>query len=81
MYENKVKKNPHSLENWTSRGVNSGVTQFMHVYRQLWALSTKQQQKSLWQTVLKMWSQICGKIAMLVKKVTLKKKVQKSKTK
>ena len=31
-------------------------------------------------TVLKMWSQICGKNAMLVHKVTLKKKCKKVKT-
>ena len=60
--------------NWSSRGVNSGVAQFhmqfTHVSRQFGALSKK--------TVLKMWSQIRGSIAMLVHGKTLKK-VQKSK--
>ena len=61
------------LDNWTSRGINSGVTQFhTHVSRQFWALSIKQNKK-LWKIVLKMWSQICGYVAMLVHKITFKK--------
>ena len=45
--------------------------QLTHVSRQFQALSTKKE--SLGKTVLTMWSQIFGKIAMLVHKVTLKK--------
>ena len=68
------------FENWTSRGVNSGVTQFhaqfTHISRQFWALNRKQK-NCFGKTVLKMLSQICGKNPMLANKVTLKK-VQKS---
>ena len=69
------------FSNWTSRGVNSGITQFhtqfTHVSRKFWALSKKKTKNSLWKTVLKIWSQICGK--MLVDKVALTKNAKKKK--
>ena len=69
------------FENWASRGVNSGVTQFhaqfTHISRQL---VQKTKKNSLGKTVLKLWSQFCCKIGMSVHKVTLKKKCKKVKT-
>ena len=60
------------FQNWTSRGVNSGVTQlhtqFTHVFRQFWALNRKQNKNSLGNTVLNMWSQSFRKMAYLSKK-------------
>ena len=65
------------VEIWTSRGVNSGIaqfhTQFIHVSRQYKKSTKRVQKRQFRKTVLKMWSQIGGKIAMLVHKVTLKK--------
>ena len=46
--------------------------QFTHVSKQFWALRYEEKKNSLG-TVLTMWSQICGKIALLVYKVTSKK--------
>ena len=67
------------LEKWTSRGVNSGVTQyhteFTHVSRLFCALNRKQTKK-LGKTGLKIWSQICRKMPEYVQKITLKKKVR-----
>ena len=55
------------FENWTSRGVNSALPNFTRNLRmfldrfELWVQNKK---NCLEKTVLKMWSQICGKIAM-----------------
>ena len=58
--------------------VNSGITQFhtqfTQVSRLFLALNTKQK------IVLQMWSQICGKMAMLVHNGTLKKSAKKVET-
>ena len=61
------------FENYTLRGVNSGVTQFTHNLH-MFIDRVQNEKNSLGKTVMKMWSQICGKIAMLVHKVTLKKR-------
>ena len=83
MSEEYVFEEKNTFENLTSRRVKSGVTQFqmhfMHVYRPFWALNRKQNKKGLGKTCLKMWSQIRGKIAMLVQKEILKKFCQKVK--
>ena len=83
MSEEYVFEENNTFESLTSRRVKSGVTQFqmhfMHVYRQFWALNRKQNKKGLGKTCLKMWSQICGKIAMLVQEETLNKSCKKVK--
>ena len=70
--------------NWTSRGVKSGFskfhTHFTLVFRQFWALNRKKKNESLAKTVLKMWSKVCSKIAMLVHKVTLQKMLKSKNT-
>ena len=61
------------------KGIKSDVlqfhTEFTHVSRRFLAFNRKQK-NSLGKTVLEMWSQICGQIAMVINKVTLKKKIE-----
>ena len=51
------------------------MTQFTHVSRDFEAKSRKQTKKSFEKNVLLMWSQICGKMALIVRKITLKNKL------
>ena len=63
--------------NWISREVNSGVTQvhkqFTHVSRHFPALQREK-------TVLKMWSQIWSRIAVIVHEISWGKNAKKVKT-
>ena len=64
------------------KGVKSDVlqfhTEFTHVSRRLLAFNRKQK-NSLGKTVLEMWSQIFGYIAMVINKVTFPKSAKKVK--
>ena len=55
-------------------------TRNLRMFLESFELGVQNKNNSLGKTVLKMWSQICGKIAMLVHKITLKKKCKKVKT-
>ena len=54
-------------------------TRNLHMFLDSFELSIENNKINVGKTVLNMWSQICGRIAMLIHKVTLGKKVQKSK--
>ena len=73
----------NNLKKLDLKGVKSDVlqfhTEFTHVSRRFLAFNRKQK-NSLGKTVLEMWSQICGQIAMVINKVTLKKSAKKVKT-